>query len=70
MGAQKIIEKNNFKPSSGEKQRLILARALVGNPEFLVLDEALSAIDKKNYHKIEQKLLKFFPRYPDTCFSS
>ena len=60
-GAQKIIEKNNFKPSSGEKQRLILARALVGNPEFLVLDEALSAIDKKNYHKIEQKLLTFFP---------
>jgi len=60
-GAQKIIEKNNFKPSSGEKQRIILARALVGNPEILVLDEALSAIDKKNYYQIEHKLLTFFP---------
>ena len=58
---QKIFEKNNFKPSSGEKQRLILARALVGKPDFLVLDEALSALDKKNYNLIEQKILRTFP---------
>lgn len=61
IGAQKIIEKDNFKPSSGENQRLILARALIGNPQVLVLDEALSAIDQKNYYQIEQKLLTSFP---------
>jgi ABC-type bacteriocin/lantibiotic exporter with double-glycine peptidase domain len=59
-GGQRIVEENNFKPSSGEKQRLILARALVQQPKFLLLDESLSAIDRENYFLIEKKLLEMF----------
>jgi ABC-type multidrug transport system fused ATPase/permease subunit len=59
-GGQRIVEENNFKPSSGEIQRLILARALVQQPKFLLLDEALSAIDRENYFLIEKKLLTTF----------
>ena len=59
-GGQRVVEENNFKPSSGEKQRLILARALVQKPKFLLLDESLSAIDRENYFLIEKKLLTTF----------
>ena len=44
-GGKKIIGKNGFQISTGEKQRIILARALVSFPDILVLDEATSALD-------------------------
>ena len=33
--------------SGGQKQRLTVARAIAGNPEILVLDDASSALDYK-----------------------
>ncbi|CAF1052937.1 unnamed protein product [Didymodactylos carnosus] len=42
--------------SGGEKQRIVLARALVGNPKILLLDEATSALDT-NSEKIVQEAL-------------
>ncbi len=47
--------------SSGERQRLALARALAMQPEVLVLDEPTSALDAESREKVEallQRLLE------------
>ena len=44
-GMDTVINENGYDLSQGEKQRIALARAIVGNPEVLVLDEATSNLD-------------------------
>lgn len=43
--------------SGGEKQRVCLARAMVGNPELYLLDEVTSALDKDAAEAIESAIL-------------
>lgn len=47
----------NLSISGGEKQKIIIARALLRNNNFLVFDEAMSNIDKNSISIIEKMIL-------------
>lgn len=40
--------------STGERQLLAIARALAGEPHFVVLDEATASVDSETEHRIEE----------------
>ncbi len=46
--------------STGQKQRLLIARAVYKNPEYLFFDEATSALDANNEKTIMENLDRFF----------
>ena len=55
-GINGFISEGGKNLSAGQKQRIILARALFKEPELLILDEATSALNSKLERKILQKL--------------
>jgi len=52
------LGKNANQLSGGEAQRIVLARALLSNPDLLVLDESTSSLDNQTEFKIMELLAK------------
>jgi ABC-type multidrug transport system fused ATPase/permease subunit len=55
-GMDTIIGDRGVMVSGGERQRLVLARAMLRNPSILILDEATSALDSVNERLIQEAL--------------
>ncbi|MEO8239239.1 MAG: peptidase domain-containing ABC transporter [Flavobacterium sp.] len=60
LGYNSKIGSEGLGMSTGQKQRLLIARAVYKNPEILFFDEATSALDANNEKEIMQKLDIFF----------
>ena len=46
--------------SQGQRQRILIARAVYHNPEFIFFDEATNSLDSKNEREIMENLEKFY----------
>ncbi|MGY4686397.1 ABC transporter ATP-binding protein [Petrotoga sp. DB-2] len=55
---QHLAEKNYNQLSGGEKQLVLIARALMQNTDYLIMDEPTSHLDFKNQHLLMKELKK------------
>ena len=56
MGMNTIISEGTGGISGGQKQRLMIARAVAPKPDILILDEATSALDNKTQKQVSEAL--------------
>ncbi len=56
-GIESFVEENGKNLSNGQKQKIILARALIGNPRLLILDEATCNMDEKTENDVIDNLI-------------
>lgn len=59
-GFETILGERGISLSGGQKQRVSIARALIKEPDILLLDDCLSAVDTQTEEKIMQNLYGFF----------
>jgi ATP-binding cassette subfamily B protein len=60
LGYNTMIGRNGTGLSVGQRQRILIARAVYKNPQFLFLDEATNSLDANNERAIVEDLGRFF----------
>ena len=55
---EQIVGERGIKLSTGQRQRIALARAFLRNPKILILDEPTSALDAKSESYVQDALAK------------
>lgn len=57
-GLNTVLEENGMNLSSGQRQRIAIARALVRNPEVVIFDEATCNLDRESEEEIKKVILQ------------
>lgn len=57
-GFETIVGEKGVSLSGGQKQRIAMSRAMILNPDILILDDSLSAVDAKTEYAIIENLKK------------
>ena len=58
LGISHLLDRHPSTLSGGEKQRTAIARAIITEPDLLLLDEPLSALDSGTKSRLRQELLR------------
>lgn len=60
LGLETKVGSEGISVSGGEKQRMMIARAIYKDPQYLMLDEATSSLDAENERRITENLDRRF----------
>jgi len=61
-GYQTVLSERGSNLSQGQRQLLTLARAILADPDVLILDEPTSSVDTRTERKIQEALLRLMER--------